>query len=163
MNFLYRIYHLKHKALLKGRNQQKKLDEEIINKINLEHKKEILKLQNDSSKTLLDVREQEKRHYEPIIKELRNEISALHQKELDNKEYYMSIMQYGMVMEETGEQAADLFQRAKLKITEFMNYFKCAELSYGEAIQFIDKGKSKVEYAQNLIQKEKPKLLKGIK
>jgi len=160
---LYKIKHLRDKSILKGRSQQKKLDEEIIKNIKNENKKEIYKLQENFKKNILEIRAQERKNYEPRIKELNNEIARLFQEKIDNKEYYSAILQYGVTMEETGAQAADFFQRARLKITEFMNYFKSAEQSYGEAIRLIDSGKSKITYAQNLIEQEKPKLLKGIK
>ena len=44
-----------------------------------------------------------------------------------------------------------------------MNYMTSAEKAYSEAVQLINIGKAKIEYAQNQIEKERPKLLKGLK
>lgn len=181
----FKTKHIKREAKLKGKAQQKALDDKYILQLKEVHKKEIeelrkqfnkelqekelqkreeiAKLQMDHRDNILIIREQEKSYYQPLIKEKNNEIVNLQNDKLDNKKYYESILNYGIMLEDNSVQAMDIFQRAKMRITEFMNYLTSAEKAYGEAMQLIETGKDKIEYTQVQIEKERPKLLKRIK
>lgn len=168
---LFKIKHIRDKAILKGRRLQKALDDKLIDVLKKDHENMVTKLQADHERALSLIRKQEKNFFEPLVKQLNEEIARLQQNIIDNKVYYSAILDYGLVMEETGAQASDLFRRAQLKIIEadkhlrviVSDHMKSAENIYAEAMQLIDMGKSKIENTQNLIEKEKPKLIRSLK
>lgn len=181
---LFKIFHIRDKAILKGRREQKKLDEKLIAKIRQECEEEKVKareeakqeglnkinelknkmteLQKEHADELASIREQERNKFEPRLSDLRNEVFRLNEEYNKKKSHYNSILQYGIMMERTGEKAIDKFNRASLKLQDFMNYLKTAEQIFGEVVKLIDSGQSDVESAQYVIEKEKPQLLKGL-
>lgn len=167
------IASLKEKHLEDMKKLQTELNKEVENVRELENKKaedriaylksEIEKLQEAHKINILEIRKQEKDYYDPLVKEKSNEIANLQLEKTENKKYYENILNYGIMMENNSAQALDIFKRAEMKITEFMNYMGSAEKAYSEAIQLINTGKAKIEYTQTQIEKERPKLLKGLK
>lgn len=181
---LLRMLHIRDKAILKGRRQQKKLDDVIIEQIRKtceeekedqrkliikawdvkvkQLEKQIIKLQEEHKKEIAYIREQERNKYEPRLEEAKREISRLNEEDNKRRNHYNSILQYGIMMERTGEKAIDKFNRAGIKLNDFMSYLKTAENIFGEVVKLIDSGQTDVEYAQTVMEKEKPKLLKGL-
>lgn len=164
---------LKEKHLLELKRQQNQFAKELESVKSLETSKaedrishlrsEITRLQEEHKINILEIRKQEKDYYDPLIKEKNTEIANMQIEKTENKKYYENILNYGIMMENSSVQALDIFKRAEMKITEFMNYMGSAEKAYSEAIQLINTGKSKIEYTQNQIEKERPKLIKGLK
>jgi hypothetical protein len=181
----FKLIHIKRKAKLKGKEEQKILDDKYIDQLkeshnlelkNLEEKflkelnekisyyqNEVSRLQSEHKKDILEIRKQEKDYYEPLLKEKNNEITNLQMDKIENKKYYDDILNYGLMLEDNSNQTMDIFQRAKMKITQFLNYITNAEKAYSEAIQLIETGKGKIEFTQTQIEKQRPKLLKGMK
>jgi hypothetical protein len=151
------------KELLKEIEKLRGLEESRFKEMVDHYKNEINRLQSEHKDNILEIRKQEKDYYNPLLSEKNNEIVHLQSDKMENKKYYENILNYGIMMENSSAQAIDIFQRAEMKITEFMNYMKSAEKVYGEAIQLINTGKAKIEYTQTQIEKERPKLLKGLK
>lgn len=163
---LRKIYSIKRKAMLLGMKKQRKMDEKEFSineeRIKSECDNKIEKANKKYQETISEIRKEEKNYYEPLVKELKNKIADSQKRWNDSKDYFNAITQYGIKMEETGEQAADQFQRASIKLTEFMGYIKSAEKSYGEVLKHIDTGKSKIEYAQVSTEKTKEKISREI-
>ena len=136
---------------------------EIVKDLKSKHRKYITELQKKHRENVQTIRNQEKEYYEPLLKELREAISAAYSENFKNRNHYNTILQYGVKMEETGERASDNFNKARIKLDKFMEYLKMAQKEYSEAIQSIDAGKSSIEFTQTMIEKEKPKLIKGVK
>jgi hypothetical protein len=159
----FRVFDLRDKAILKGREKQRDLDQSYIKKLLALHSHDTKLLQEQHYQELINVREREKKSNKSIINELNDELAQLHEEKLKDRKYYNSILQYGIEMEEAGNVAADYFERAKIKMNECMRYFKIGTQFYGEATQLMDMGKSQIIKVQEKISQEKPKLLRRLK
>lgn len=180
----FKVIHLRDRALLKGRREQKKLDEKLISQIrqeindekesirtleanNWESKvrsleKQISEIQEEYSKELYSIRERERNNYEPKLKEARLEIARLNEEDAKRRSQYHAMLQYNIMVERTGEKITDKFNRAGIKLKDFINYLRTAENVFREVTQIIDSCQSDVEATQRVIEKDKPKLLRGL-
>ena len=173
MKNLLRLYRFKHNAVLIGRKRQRKVDDkkigfletyhkELVKELKIKHRKQIKELQKKHKENVQIIRSQEKEHYEPLLKELREAVSAAYLENSKNRAHYNTVLQYGVKMEETGEKASDNFNKARIKLDKFMSFLKLAQREYADAIKHIETGKDNIEFTQTMIEKEKPKLIKGI-
>jgi hypothetical protein len=126
------------------------------------YKKEIDRIIKNHEIAIASIRNQEKRHYEPIIVERNNEIARLNEEKNENRKYSKSILDYGIAMESSGERAAGLFSRAQAKVKEATEFASQSQAKFAEAMQLVDRGNACVETIQATVGKSTPRLLKNM-
>lgn len=163
MKILLRIIAMKKRAVIHGRKLQLREDNNLIKKIDTNHKTEIQNMEIRHNNDISEIRNQTRKHYEKIIEERNKEIKNLYNEARDKEKKFVEGANYLRAMTEAVEQAADFFNRANIKMKSALEHGNCTEILHAEMVKNAERGKDKIEYVKNSQRKVLPDLIDDIR